>query len=234
LVAGCHVYSAAFLLPLQIPRSYESCNVYIRYEAEVYIDVPWEFDKNEVVTFFLSPRFDLNEFQHLREPVRSEAKKTFGFFCCESEPFYIFNILPRSGFVPGDRVLFTLELSNENDVSIQGATVELIEKIVYHAQNSHSKTRKVCRTLWKHVFSGFENQLEASLKNKFFSTNLYFDPAWEFCILTECRIITVKYYIRSEVRFSGCHLNLSNQTSITMGTIPFENYVVVVPSASTI
>lgn len=230
MAAGSNVFNTAFVLPLYLPQSYESCYGHIRYEVEVYIDVPWYFDKKETAPFFLRPQFNLNEFQHLREPVHAEAKKTFGCLWWESEPLHIYNILPRSGYVPGDRVLFTLEFSNESDVSIQSATVELVEKIVYYAQNPHPKSREVCRTLWKHVFTGLESpQLVAALQKNIFSANLHFDPAWGFLCLAGCGIITVEYYIRSEAHISGCHINLTNHTSVTMGTVPFENNVVPLP-----
>lgn len=224
LAAGSHVYNARFILPQHLPQNHEGDDGHIRYEAKVHVDVPWDFDTKETASFYLKPRFNLNEFQHLREPVRSEANKTFGCCCWESDPLHIYNVLPCRGFVPGDRVQYSLEFFNESDVSISSATVKLVEKVVYHAQSPRCETRESRRTLWQHEFSPQNNNLVARMMNKVFSTGLHFDPAWNFKFFDGCGIITVEYYLKSQAHVSGCHSDLSNWTTITMGTVPFGNY----------
>lgn len=221
LAAGSHVYQARFVLPQQLPESHAGKDGHVRYDVKVHINVPWNFDEKQTTLFYVAPRFDLKRFQHLREQVCIEAKKTFGCYCWESDPLYIYNILPRRGFVPGERVQFTLELNNDSDVSICGAYVKLVEKIVYHARRPSSRTRQCSRILWEHHFTSQNGQLVAFMQNKKCSTDLYFDPAWGFRFLDGCGIITVEYYIQSEVRASGCYSNLLNSMLIIMGTIPF-------------
>lgn len=208
------------MLPRSLPEDHENEYGHIRYEAKVQMDVPWGFDEKDRVSFTIVPRFDLNEYPHLREPIRSDADKTFGCCCWESEPLRIYNVLPRSGFVAGDRVPYTLEMNNDSDVAIDSASVELIKKIVYHANSPSSKTRENYYTLWSHDFHGNNNrQLVSAMQNKVFSTELHFRPSWDYHYFVGCGIITVEYYLKSKARSSGCHSNLSNYTGITIGTM---------------
>lgn len=232
LAAGSYVYHASFTLPKNLPENHENEYGHIRYEAKVHIDVPWGFDEKEKTAFYVNPRFNLNEFPHLREPVRALAEKTFGCCCWSSEPLRIFNILPRSGYVPGDRVQYSLELNNDSDVAIDGATVKLVERIVYHAHSPSSRYRDNSRTLWMHEFMGNNQQLVAAMQNKVFSTDLYFDPSWGFSFFDGCGIITVEYQLKATARASGCHTNLSNETTINMGTIPLATYTTISPSVA--
>lgn len=190
----------------------------MRYEAKVNMDVTWGFDNKERLTFYIIPRFDLNEFPLLQEPVRVAAGKSFGFCCCESNPLHIYNILPCSGFVPGDNIQYSLEMNNRSNVTINRVTVKLVERIVYHAYCPWHDTRVEDRTLWRHEFSINNRQ------NKVYSTNIHFNPGWNFHFFIGCGIITVEYYIKSKARTSGCHTNLSNCTRIIIGTVPFRNF----------
>lgn len=243
LAAGSHVYHASFVLPRNLPENHEHKYGHIRYEAKVHMDIPWAFAKKERANFYVNPRIDLNEYPHLRGPVRAAAGKTFGFCCWGSKPLHIYNVLPRGGYVPGDRIQYSLELNNDSNISINGATVILVEKTEYHAfrgttlRSLHSrhyddyedyeycqrsKTRENCRTLWRHEFSGNRHQLVAAMQKKVLTTDLHFAPFWNFRFFGGCNIITVRYYLISEARTSGFHTNLTNCTYIYMGTIPFQ------------
>lgn len=191
------------------------------------MDVPWGPPEKEMSFFYVNPRCDLNEFQHLRGPVRAAAKKTFGFCCWQSDPLHVYNVLPRRGFVPGDRIQFSMEMNNDSNVAIVDATVKLVEKVVYHAHHPHdggTRTRENIRTLWQHDFSGDNRQLVAAMQNKILSADLHFDPSWNFLFFDKCGIITVEHYLMSVAHVAGCHTNLSNYTTIKMGTIPFVSY----------
>lgn len=219
LAAGSHVYHVRFELPRTLPENYENQYGHIRYECEVKMDIPWDFDEKERISFNIIPHCDLNEFPRLREPVRAKAYKTFGCCCWESDPLRIYNVLPRSGFAPGDRVQYSLEMDNSSDVAIDRARVRLVEKIIFHADSSRSRTRQKKRTFWAHEFSG-----QFTLHNQVFSTDLYFHPSWDLHYFTGCRIITVEYYIESKAETLGWHSNLNNITTIKLGTVSLENY----------
>lgn len=236
---GNNVYRTSYQLPLCLPESHLAEIGYIRYEVKADIDVPWSFAKKQKAQFFVYPHLDLNEFQYLRHPVRDPAYETYGFCCWKQKPLYVFNVLPRGGFVPGERVRFTLELSNQSEVSIYRATVKLIERIVYrgtcdysrhytdrhHTYTDtfpHSRTRGEERKLWQCEFNT-SSTLVAGMQDKVCSIDLYFDPAWNFHCFNGTSIMTVQYYFKSEACIRGLHSNLTHITCITMGTIPFRN-----------
>lgn len=91
------------------------------------MDVPWGFDTKETQSFYVVPHLDLNEFPYLREPARVDASKTFGCCCWESDPLKIVNVLPQKGFIPGERVPFTLEV-RETFLSSQLLDVSILDE----------------------------------------------------------------------------------------------------------
>lgn len=66
----------------------------------------------------------------------------------------------------GDRVQFILELNNGSNVSINRATVELIEKTEYYAYYPRTRSRETCRTLWRHEFRGNTRPLVGAMQSK--------------------------------------------------------------------
>jgi len=220
LPPGNYVYNVSYQLPRQLPMNFEGTWGHIRYDFKVNMEIPWGFDAKETYTFDVLPHMDLNEFPELLNPVKAEAAKTFGCCCWESDPLQVFNVLPKRGYAPGEPVLCSLEMKNNSDVKISSAEVALYEKVSYIARTPHSKTRTDKRRLWAHVFS---EEAVLPLQNKIFSTQFILDPAMGLKTFGSCGIITVEYYIKSDAIVSGCHSNLDNHTTITIGTIPFIN-----------
>lgn len=52
---------------------------------------------------------------------------TFGCLCCETGPLTAAINLTKSGFVPGEQVLFQAQVDNQTTKKLNGIRVELIE-----------------------------------------------------------------------------------------------------------
>lgn len=190
LTAGSYVYKTCFTLPENLPESYECGVGHIRYEAKVHVELPWDFDVKETTCFYIKPHYNLNDFPHLRDPVCAKEFQTFSFcFWWQPKPSRMYISLPRSGFVPGDRVQCTLVFNNESAVPIHVADMKLVQRIIYGISKT---TLKWSRTLWSHRFTGNNgHHLVSAMQNKECTVDLYFDPLWEYHYFTSCQIVTV-------------------------------------------
>lgn len=186
------------------------------------MDVASGFDHKYTNTFYILPHLDLNEFPDLGKPVRDKDAKTFGCFCFQSDPLSTYNVLPKRGFVPGERCQFTVELNNDSEIGIDEVSLKLTEYTTFYVREPTRRTKEHKRILWSKEFEcprGI-NKLVMALQNKVFSTELYFDPSDKFKVFQGCGIMDADYRIKSEARVYGCRTNLENRTAIIIGTVP--------------
>lgn len=223
--------------------STEHAHGHIRYTVKANYDISWGFDKDATAPFYVASTLDLNEFPYLREPLKFTEEKIFGCCCCESDPMQLVNVLPKSGFVPGDTIPITIEIHNNSDVRIDFVRVKLKENLTFYTRSPRTDTKHDTTTLNEHFFQ----TAVAPFQNKIFQTTFYLDPSFEYKLYEGCGIITCEYYIKSEAEASGCHSNPSNTTKITIGTHGFNDVnmngtngflpvtpVIIAPSAPTI
>lgn len=58
---GFHKYPFNFLLPHNIPCSFEHTHGHIRYTTKAVIDRPWRFDHESKIAFTVVSSYDLND-----------------------------------------------------------------------------------------------------------------------------------------------------------------------------
>ena len=59
--SGTHTYPFNYVLPPNLPSSFESDFGRIRYTAKAILDRPWKFDHETKVAFTVVSHFDLNK-----------------------------------------------------------------------------------------------------------------------------------------------------------------------------
>lgn len=139
--------------------------------------------------------------------------------CCYlTDPLQIVNVLPKTGFVPGETIPITIEIRNKTDVRINSVCVKLKEKLTFTAEGPETDKRFKTTTLKEH---NFRTSAVPRYQTKQFHTEFYLDPSYNWKLYTGCDIITCEYYIKSEGAACGWHSNPKNTTMITIGTIPF-------------
>ena len=87
LAAGTHKFPFEFILPKNIPSSYETRTGHIRYEAKGEIVrslLKWNHRCRKIFT--INAVLDLNLHPQCRKPKTRRGHKTLGFLCCESGP----------------------------------------------------------------------------------------------------------------------------------------------------
>ncbi|RNA34510.1 arrestin domain-containing 3-like [Brachionus plicatilis] len=212
LECGEHNYPFQIVLPANLPTSFEHKIGRIRYSIKACIDIPWAFDKKTTIYFSILNGLDLNLFPNLRVALGGSEQK---FFCCgpcQSEPVTAILNIPKSGFVPGERIHFSASLDNKSNRTIKELSIILIQRVAFHAKG---KSKMVTSNVIKSVFS---KTIEAKKFENWNDAALIIPPV---CPSSNgsCRIIDVNYEI---ALYFASELTLDSRViiPIVIGTVP--------------
>lgn len=88
LEAQEYSFPFSFILPTNLPTSFEHNHGRIRYTITGTIDIPWSTNKNSSRVFTVLNNLDLNEMPSLRHPVEVNDSKTLCCGPCRSGPIF--------------------------------------------------------------------------------------------------------------------------------------------------
>ena len=86
LESGVHNFPFSFVLPQNLPSSYEARMGHVRYEAKGEIVRSWKFNHHCRKIFTVNGILDLNQNPQCREPDSRKDLKTLGCCCFQSGP----------------------------------------------------------------------------------------------------------------------------------------------------
>ena len=136
LIAGLYVWPFRVALPATLRHaSLEHECGYVRYALIAYIDVPWDLDIEFAKSIRVAPRSALSLQQQLLVPQTSADERSIS-CCCWPQGDIHFNVTcAKRGFAAGDTIPVTIDIDNESDAAINGATLTLLEYIDFEARN---------------------------------------------------------------------------------------------------
>ncbi|CAL8089675.1 unnamed protein product [Orchesella dallaii] len=132
--AGHHEYPFSFELPLSLPSSFESPFGHVRYDIEAVVKRSWKFDYSTKLMFTVNALVDLNLRAPLAEPREVTKEKSICCLCCKEGPISMRIEMPRTGYVPGDVIKFSVASENSSSRPIAAIVVYFIREIYYRAQ----------------------------------------------------------------------------------------------------
>jgi len=143
---GSHSFPFSVTLPDRLPTSFEFNSSYIRYSVNAILDIPWGIDKSVSKPLTVCSEYDLNSFPNFKEPALTEGIRSCCCLCCRTGPIaYKFSIL-KTGFVAGEKIAFSSELSNPTQREINSISVDITRHVVLRAQRrSKSFIKPICR-----------------------------------------------------------------------------------------
>nr|CAG4641027.1 EOG090X09LQ [Eulimnadia texana] len=142
--AGEYRFPFQFLLPLQLPPSFEGIHGNVRYIVKAKMDRPWAFDYEFKKAFTVNAIVDLNLNPKVMEPVKNEDTKHICCLCCRSGPITARAWLDHTGFVPGETLFFCGEVDNQSGKRLEATKLRLVEKSVFKAkEKKRSEERTV-------------------------------------------------------------------------------------------
>lgn len=122
--------------------------------------------------------------------------------------------VPKSGFVPGEKIPLEITINNKSSVDIVEITADLVVK-------STCKTRKTFRTQYRHktIVTASKKDLKGVKGNIFVSLSLEIPPA-PTSTYGLCEILDLDYFVDAAVKFAGPHRSSALTFPLLIGTIP--------------
>ncbi|XP_031621450.1 arrestin domain-containing protein 17 [Contarinia nasturtii] len=214
LPSGEHTYPFSCVLPGNLPSSYEGEFGHVRYTIKVTLDRPWKFDQDTKMAFTIISPLDLNQNARLKEPMALNLEKSFCCFCCKSGPLKAEVIIPCGGYVPGQSIPITADITNASNVKVERLRVILRKTVVFKTNHPRRDLKKEKTTISEISVGPVE---EHSSKN--WQQNIEIPPLPPSNLIN-CGIIDLDYELKIELNVSGAHRDLEGKLPITLGTIP--------------
>lgn len=114
LKPGLHTFPFSFVLPLEIPSSFEGEHGHVRYIAKGTIDRSWSFNDHTKRAFTVIGLQDLNKLPLADHEAVNSVETNVCCLCCKSGPIEATLRLNRIGYVPGESVFFDAYIVNKS------------------------------------------------------------------------------------------------------------------------
>ena len=146
LPQGIHYIPFSFVLPPNMPTSFESNIGQVRYFVKAAIVRDWKWNHKVKQHLMVNGILDLNMHPSAKHEGNSRDHKRLCCLCCKSGPISAVIATNRSGYVPGEMIGFNAEVENLSNREMNKSTLKLVEIVKYKAT---SKTKTVERTVAK-------------------------------------------------------------------------------------
>ncbi|KAK3698149.1 hypothetical protein RRG08_021660 [Elysia crispata] len=217
LPQGRHTFPFQLQLPPGLPSSFEGDHGHVRYVVSCKIDKPWKFDHKTKRPFTIISVLDLNSQPSYSQRLQSTNEKTLCCLCCKSGPIIASFHLDRQGYVPGEAIRLSAEISNGANRRMDKSYVELIMIVTFHATTKS-------RTVKNRVAMLTRPAIPAHSEDVWSGEELVIPPLPP-SYLVGCGIIDIKYIVQLNVDPSGPALDLEIPLEVVIGTIPLMSVV---------
>ncbi|GJQ81950.1 hypothetical protein Trydic_g20415 [Trypoxylus dichotomus] len=214
LPPGTHVYPFSMTLPPTVPSSFEGLHGTIRYIAKFALERPWKWNQETKTAFTVVSPYDLNRFPNLLAPAKLQTDKYFCCCCCKSGPLTAVLMVPKTGYVCGERISFVVEIDNASTTSVSEVTVKFQQDITFCSQFPSRAVKKDTKVFGK-MKLGSVNGKDSKTWNQ-----MLLIPPLPPSSLGYCSIIQSEYQLFLEASTGAFHVNLRTSIPITIGTVP--------------
>uniref|UniRef100_A0A182PSY8 Arrestin_C domain-containing protein n=1 Tax=Anopheles epiroticus TaxID=199890 RepID=A0A182PSY8_9DIPT len=213
---GRQIYRFDLQLPDVLPTSFEGDYGYIRYTARVVFERPWKFNLTYKIAFTVVNQLNLNAVSPpLNVAVVQENIKHFYCGPCRSQPLTINVMLPMTGYVPGQFILVTVDISNGSNKRIAEVKIKLRRQVKYCSQSPYERKRSVYCTLAKFQCSGVDAKGSAGYERRLLVPS---EPPTR-----SNTIIQIEYFVEVTAKVLGMAYSPEVKIPITIGTVPLIN-----------
>ncbi|XP_050400674.1 arrestin domain-containing protein 3 [Patella vulgata] len=214
LPAGEYTFTEQYILPKNIPSSYEGEYGYVRYwaKAKVYRS-RWKLDvTSEEAHFSINGVSDLNEYPEAQEVVIRSEQRTVCCWCCKHGSYNVVFRLDHRGFVVTGPVIVMAEIVN-NTSNYLTATAYLVMKTTYKASDNE-RTSKVI------IAEATHDSIEPD-ESDVWNDPILIPPETHLTNLGASTLIDVNYEIQFLLNAAGCNCDdIKFKERIILGTVP--------------
>lgn len=228
--AGNHAYPFSLQLSGNLPSSFEGSRGHVRYFCKCTIDRPWKFDSHVKRAFTVIHHLDLNLTPQAPIPLDGQIRREIEGCCCSAGSVDVSLSLNKTGFVPGEPIVFDIIVDNQSDYVINTVELVLIQTTTYQGKSAaflssgnpkfHPKTATF--SLLKYDCR-IKQRTSESINRATLVPSL--PPSW----LEGCGIINIDYTVELKVPCSGTKLKILK--GIIIGTIPLQEPTFQFPTA---
>lgn len=225
--AGNHEYPFTLQLSPQLPSSFEGTRGYVRYFCKATIDRPWKFNSNVKRAFTVIHHLDLNSISEATVPIHGQQKKDLEGCCCSAGSVEISMTLNKTGYVPGEPVVYDLFLDNQSDYRIVAADLILIQIVTYKGFSDSIFSSGHPKYHPKQTSFSLHHQTCNILKGTTDTINRATAiPSLPPSNLEGCDIISIDYQIKFKVSLDAAFgEKLEIVRNIIIGTVPVQEPV---------
>nr|XP_022329069.1 arrestin domain-containing protein 3-like [Crassostrea virginica] len=216
LPPGQHHFPFSFMLPPNLPSSFEGGIGHVRYVVKGTIDRPWRFDDNCVRAFTVLNALDLNQLPEANHGAEATDNKTICCLCCKSGPITGTIKVNRIGYVPGESVYFEASVQNLSNREC-GISAELEMATIFHATTKSKSTHQRINSIQHQTLMPGDSDV--------WGGDRFIIPPLPPSYLSGCNIIDVRYLVKLVVDPSGPAFDLNVPVEIIIGTIPLTSAV---------
>lgn len=188
----------------------------IHYTIKAKLDADGDFNKSLKEEFYIHSALDLNLYPETREQKKEEQAKYFCCWCCRTGPLTLATTIPRSGYLPGEKINFLVECDNTSRIDVLSVKVFLKEIQTFRSTTPKSNT-KISEELVAEI--EFDEGTKCHDSKNFKGELLV--PNEKVKNTKNCTLIDVDYEIYVVAEVNKLHLDLENRIPITLGSIPF-------------
>ncbi|ODM93090.1 Arrestin domain-containing protein 3 [Orchesella cincta] len=214
LPEGTTTYPFQLILPSTLPSSFTSKIGLVSYFLEAEMRRPLlKPNKKMALPITVNALVDLNLEQ--RAMLTQEIKRVKGsnFFACRKGQLGFELRLKRSGYVSGEALDFSCEITNSSSTKVNHVKAMLVQNIIFYAQGRSRSQRK-------NVFELKGPAIECGDHEMWCPTSLAIPPLPPTRLGVSCHIIDVQYFLQVEMSIAGLSTSLSGELPIMIGTIP--------------
>jgi hypothetical protein len=149
IAVGTYKYNFSVDLPPLIPGTLKGSFGSINYFAEVFLDVPWGFNKEVKVPFTVIRHDNLNDYPDLRVPYNYEHLKTFRSFAniFSKGACKISINIPHKGYAAGDSIPIQIIYENKSNFKIKETKIALKLTMAFTSYTPRIMTKRETSTV---------------------------------------------------------------------------------------
>jgi hypothetical protein len=217
LSEGIHFYNFSCKVPANASASYDGTYGSIKYKVEVVLDALAMRDIKQVKSFTVLRIENLNDYPWLRYKLEREEEHSVGVACCESLPLVMSMKLPKVGYALGEKIVVTLEASNQGPSKYSASMLALERLEVCNSQMplpDTLRTKKVIKFVNSRGVEPFEKLI--------FEECIQIPEEMQVSIEMNCNIFQISYQIVFTIQ-SGRRSKVELVAPIVICNIPYSD-----------
>jgi len=218
LPPGIHYFPFSFLLPPNMPTSFESNIGQVRYFVKADIVRDWKWNHKVKQHLMINGILDLNMYPSAKHEGNSRDHKRLCCLCCKSGPISAIIATNRSGYVPGEMIGFNAEVDNLSNREMNRSTLQLVEIVKFKATTKTKTEQRVVAELRR-------GQIGPGTSDFWEGVTMRIPAVPPTNLAGNCSIIDVQYRLDFRVEPSGPAFDLLVSVPIIIGTIPLQQYI---------